>query len=239
MLQRLDKILASQGTASRSEIQKIIIGGFVSINGNICRKKDFKADPENDIIAVNGKQISFSKHTYIMLNKPKGVLSASEDKNCPTVTDLVPDSIKRKKLFPAGRLDKDTEGLIIITDDGDYAHRMLSPKNHVDKIYHAVIDGRVTEKEIEMFKNGIVFADGFKCLPAKLRVIENGEKQTCEVTVCEGKFHQVKKMFLAVGCTVLELKRVKIGGLPLDGSLAAGQCRVMTAEEYNKVFETE
>lgn len=239
MLQRLDKILASQGTASRSEIQKIIIGGFVSINGNICRKKDFKADPENDIITVNGKQISFSKHTYIMLNKPKGVLSASEDKNCPTVTDLVPDSIKRKKLFPAGRLDKDTEGLIIITDDGDYAHRMLSPKNHVDKIYHAVIDGRVTEKEIEMFKNGIVFADGFKCLPAKLRVIENGEKQTCEVTVCEGKFHQVKKMFLAVGCTVLELKRVKIGGLPLDDSLAAGQCRVMTAEEYNKVFETE
>lgn len=239
MQQRLDKILASQSTASRTEVQKIIASGQVSINGEICRKKERKLDPESDIITINGKNLSFSEHIYIMLNKPKGVLSASEDKSAETVIDLIPDSIKRKNLFPAGRLDKDTEGLLIITDDGDFAHKMLAPKNHVYKVYHAVIDGHITEREIKLFNDGIVFADGFKCLPAKLSVIGNGEKQLCEVTICEGKFHQVKKMFLAVGCTVLELKRVKIGALTLDGRLKAGQCRLMPPEEYNKVFAAE
>lgn len=239
MQQRLDKILASQSTASRTEVQKIIASGQVSINGEICRKKERKLDPESDIITINGKNLSFSEHIYIMLNKPKGVLSASEDKSAETVIDLIPDSIKRKNLFPAGRLDKDTEGLLIITNDGDFAHKMLTPKNHIYKVYHAVIDGHITEKEIKLFNDGIVFADGFKCLPAGLRVINDEKGQLCEVTICEGKFHQVKKMFLAVGCTVLELKRVKIGALVLDEKLQPGQCRLMPPEEYNKVFAAE
>lgn len=205
----------------------------------MCTKKDLKIDTDIDIVEINGKKTDFSQYIYIMLNKPKGVLSASEDKKTPTVIDLIPDDMRRKDLFPAGRLDKDTTGLLIITNDGDYAHRMLAPKKHVDKVYHAVIEGRVGEKEILAFESGLQLACGMKCLPAKLRVIDDGDNQTCEVTIREGKFHQVKKMFLAIGCRVLELKRVKIGALKLDENLKSGECKILNADEYNSVFIKE
>ncbi|MGN0517359.1 MAG: pseudouridine synthase [Acutalibacteraceae bacterium] len=239
MQQRLDKAIASQGSLSRSDVHELIRKGLVRVNNNVCTKKDFKIDTDIDTVEINGKRADFTQYIYIMLNKPKGVLSASEDKKATTVIDLVPDGMKRKNLFPAGRLDKDTTGLLIITNDGDYAHRMLSPKKHVDKVYHAVIEGRVGEKEILAFERGVRFEDGFQCLPAKLKVIDNGDNQTCEVTIREGKFHQVKKMFLAVGCRVLELKRVKIGALKLDENLKSGECKILNKNEYNSVFIKE
>lgn len=239
MQQRLDKAIASQGSLSRSDVHELIRKGLVRVNSNVCTKKDFKIDTDIDTVEINGKRADFTQYIYIMLNKPKGVLSASEDKKAPTVIDLIPDGMKRKNLFPAGRLDKDTTGLLIITNDGDYAHRMLSPKKHVDKVYHAVIEGRVGEKEILAFERGVRFEDGFQCLPAKLNVIDNGDNQTCEVTIREGKFHQVKKMFLAVGCRVLELKRVKIGALKLDENLKSGECKILNKNEYNSVFIKE
>lgn len=239
MQQRLDKAIASQGKLSRSDVHELIKKGFVRVNGNVCTKKDLKVDIDIDTVEINGKKLDFSRYIYIMLNKPKGVISASEDKRVSTVIDLIPDDMKRKNLFPAGRLDKDTTGLLIITNDGDYAHRMLSPKKHVDKVYHAVIEGRVGEKEILEFERGVSFEDGFKCLPAKLNVIDDKDNQTCEVTIREGKFHQVKKMFLAVGCRVLELKRVKIGALKLDENLKSGECKILNQDEYNLVFIKE
>lgn len=239
MQQRLDKAIASQGSLSRSDVHGLIKKGLVRVNGSVCTKKDFKIDTDIDIVEISGKKADFTQYIYIMLNKPKGVLSASEDKKAPTVIDLIPDSMRRKDLFPAGRLDKDTTGLLIITNDGDYAHRMLAPKKHVDKIYHAVIEGTVGEKEILAFERGLQLADGFKCLPAKLRVIDSGDNQTCEVTIREGKFHQVKKMFLAIDCRVLELKRVKIGALELDENLKSGECKILNPDEYNSVFIKE
>lgn len=237
MIQRLDKMLSSQGSLSRSGAHKLIAEGAVSINGVVCRKKDIKLDPEKDTVAINGKTVDYSEHIYIMMNKPAGVLSASNDKHAQTVIDILPQDMKRKNLFPAGRLDRDTEGLLIITDDGDFAHRMLSPKKHVEKIYHAVIDGKVGENEIKMFADGIVFGDGFECMPAKLKIADNGTEQICEVIICEGKFHQVKKMFAAVGCTVTYLKRIKIGALGLDEKLAPGECKLLSKDEADKVFD--
>ncbi len=236
MIQRLDKMLSSQGKLSRSGAHKLIAEGAVSVNGTVCRKKDAKLDPEKDTVEINGKTVNYCEHIYIMMNKPAGVLSASNDKKARTVIDILPDNMKRKNLFPAGRLDKDTKGLLIITDDGDFAHRMLSPKKHVEKIYHAVIDGTVGENEKQMFAEGIIFGDGFECMPAELNILDNGTAQICEVIICEGKFHQVKKMFAAVGCTVTYLKRVKIGALALDENLAPGECKMLSRSEADKVF---
>lgn len=234
-MDRIDKILVSQGIGSRREVQKRIKSGEVTVNGEIIRKPEFKANAENDKIAVLGKVLNYSEHIYIMMNKPAGVVSASNDNHDKTVIDILPDEYKRKGLFPAGRLDKDTEGLLIITDDGDFAHRMLSPKKHVDKQYIAQLDGEITEKTIQNFKQGIIFADGTKCLPAKLEIYNN-DKKTGLVRICEGKFHQVKKMFISCGLNVVHLQRISIGGLYLDGNLPIGGCKLLTNLDKKLIF---
>ena len=235
-LERLDKIIASQGFGSRKEAQSLIRNGKVQVNGRAVRLPDFKADAQADSITVGGASLAYKQFVYIMMNKPAGVVSASRDPKMKTVVDLVPEALNRRGLFPAGRLDRDTTGLLILTDDGDFAHRMLAPKKHVYKLYHATIDGPVGEAEIKRFAEGVEFEDGTLCLPATLTVVLPGEQPTVEVKIREGKFHQVKKMFRAVGRTVLTLERVRIGSLALDPALGLGQSREMTQEEANQVF---
>ena len=234
-MDRLDKILVSQGIGSRREVQKRIKSGEVTVNGETVRKPETKADADSDEIAVLGKVLNYSEHIYIMMNKPAGVVSASNDNHDKTVIDILPDEYRRRGLFPAGRLDKDTEGLLIITDDGDFAHKMLSPKNHVDKQYIAQLDGEITEETIQKFKQGIVFADGTKCLTAGLEIYKN-DKKTGLVTICEGKFHQVKKMFISCGLKVVHLQRISIGSLYLDSNLPAGGCKLLSNLDKKLIF---
>ena len=238
-MQRLDKLLASQGIGSRKEVGALLRAGRVTVDGAAVRSGDAKVDGDTQQITVDGQVLRYRQFQYLMMNKPAGVISASNDPKARTVVDLVPPALQRRGLFPAGRLDKDTTGLLILTDDGDYAHRMLSPKKGVDKLYEAVIDGPVTRTEIEAFERGVVFADGTVCLPAGLRVLREGENPLVQVRIQEGKFHQVKKMFLAVGRTVLALKRVQIGSLKLDLSLKEGECRELTNSEKEFVFEVQ
>lgn len=232
---RLDKFLASQNVGTRKEVQKLIKSGQVTIEGEPVKKPEAKVEPAENKIAVNGKEITYMEHIYIVMNKPKGYISASDDKKAETVVDLVPDKWKRKNLFPAGRLDKDTTGLMIITDDGDFAHRMLSPKKHVDKRYLAELDGDVTESMVQAFKNGIEFYDGTLCLSATL-IPDKKTKNVAQVIISEGKYHQVKKMFLTQGLTVQNLKRLQIGSFILPEELAEGHCRLMSEVEIRAVF---
>lgn len=205
------------------------------MNGTLCKKPDTKIDPENDEILVEGQPLNYSKYIYIMMNKPDGVVSATEDRQFKTVIDIVPDEFKRKGLFPVGRLDRDTEGLLIITDDGDFAHSITSPSKHVDKKYIAQLDGEITDETIKAFADGIVFADGTKCRSAVLEEYENSRK-TVVVTISEGKFHQVKKMFLCCGLKVVHLKRISIGSLYLDSNLHIGECKLLTDLDKKLVF---
>lgn len=230
MNQRLDKIIASSGTMSRREVHDLIQKGRVTVNGAVVRKKDHKCDPEIDVITVNGERLDYYKNVYIMMHKPRGVLSASRDKSRRTVVNLAEEQIGRRGLFPVGRLDKDTTGLLLITDDGDFAHRVISPKSHVDKLYFAELDGAVTDEMIAAFAQGVTLADGTPCLPAKL-VRRADNDHLAEVTVCEGKYHQIKRMFGVVGLGVVNLHRQRIGALTLDPGLKEGQCRLMTAAE--------
>lgn len=234
-MERLDKILVSQGAGSRKEVQRLIRSGEVAINGEICRKPDTKLDAGRNSITVSGQALNYSKNIYIMMNKPSGVVSATEDNHDKTVIDILPAEYRRKGLFPAGRLDKDTEGLLIITDDGDFAHRMLSPAKHVEKQYIVKLDGEITDETITAFKAGIEFADGTKCRPANLSIY-NGDRKTGIVTICEGKFHQVKKMFLVCGLKVVHLKRISIGGLYLDSNLHKGECKLLTDLDIKHIF---
>lgn len=232
-MDRLDKILVSQGIGSRRDVQKLIRQKAVAVDGETVTKPDFKLDPEQHEIRVNGQALAFQKNIYIMMNKPKGVVCATQDNLSKTVLDIVPESLRRKGLAPAGRLDKDTVGLLILTDDGDFAHRIISPKKHVYKRYYAELDKAVTDKAVRMFENGIELSDGTVCLPARLEIV--GESSAC-VEICEGKFHQVKRMFTACGLSVLYLKRLSIGGLELDNTLAEGECREMTKNEKSTLF---
>ena len=234
-LERLDKILASQNCGSRKEVGVLIRRGAVTVNGVTVKKADSKADADTDTIAVNGEPLNFRRYVYIMMNKPQGVLSAARDSRMKTVVDLLEPGLYRKGLFPAGRLDRDTEGLLILTDDGEFAHRMLAPKSHVFKLYHAVVDAPVTASDITRFAEGLAVG-GIVCLPAELSVLKDGEQPLVQVRIREGKFHQVKRMFRAVGKNVLQLKRVQIGRLSLDGSLAPGQAREIDQEELNAIF---
>ncbi len=223
-LERIDKILSSQNIGSRSKIKDMIKSGRIVADGEIVKRPEEKFDPEITVFGIDGKNIVFKKHIYIMMNKPSGVLSASNDKYTKTVIDLLPDNLKRRGLFPAGRLDKDTEGLIIITDDGELAHKMLTPKNHVYKLYKAEIDKVLTDSDISTFRNGIKYGD-MECMPADMKIIS---EKTALVEICEGKFHQVKKMFNAVGANVIRLKRLRIGELFLDDFLKSGESRELT-----------
>ena len=236
-MERLDKILSSQGVGSRKEAGILIRRGLVHVNGILATRPETKTDPERDQITIEGKPLRFQRHVYLMMNKPAGVVSASRDSREKTVVDLVPPVLSRRDLFPAGRLDRDTTGLLILTDDGELAHRMLSPKKHVYKLYEASVDGPVGAEEIEKFAAGVALEDGTVCLPAGLTVVKQGTAWETLVEIREGKFHQVKKMFLAVGRRVLRLKRVRIGGLELDKTLKEGECRELTKEELALIFQ--
>lgn len=229
-MERIDKIIASQGQYSRSDVKKLIKSGRITLDGRVLKSSNEKADPDKSNIAIDGKSISYKKHIYIMLNKPQGVVSATDDKEHKTVIDLVPRELKRDGLFPAGRLDSDTVGFVLITDDGDFAHRILSPKNHIMKTYHALLQRPVTPEDTEAFRKGIELKDGTLCLEAQVKPLDSDEPMA-EIKICEGKYHQVKRMFAALGNKVVFLKRVKMGALSLDENLEEGQCREITPEE--------
>ncbi|MBR5268274.1 MAG: rRNA pseudouridine synthase [Lachnospiraceae bacterium] len=232
---RLDKYLADMGKGTRSQIKEAARKGRIQINGVIEKKPDTKVDPETDTIVFDGSVVSYVTMEYYMLNKPQGVVSATEDNKYQTVIDLI-EGKNRKDLFPVGRLDIDTEGLLLITNDGPLAHRLLAPKKHVDKIYYAVCDGFVPDSAVPEFAEGILLPDGLKCLPAILEIIsrkkEDGKALSeIKLTIREGKFHQVKRMMEAVGCPVIFLKRLTMGSLTLDETLKPGEYRSLTIEE--------
>ena len=195
---RLDRFIANQTGMARSETKKMIYWSKVTVNGKTVHSCDMKIVPEEDEVCLKGERIEYRKNIYIMMNKPAGVVSATEDRQFKTVIDIIPEDMKRKGLFPVGRLDRDTEGLLLITDDGDFAHSITSPKKHVDKKYIAQLDGEITEDTVKAFSDGIGFSDGTKCRSAMLECDKN-DKKTGIVTICEGKYHQVKKMFLCCG----------------------------------------
>lgn len=226
-MERIDKILSSQNIGSRREIKQLIRQGAVLLNGVAVKRPEEKTNPDTDIITVNGVVLNFKRNLYIMMNKPAGVLSATRDNRQKTVLDLIPEELKRRDLFPAGRLDKDTEGLLIITDDGALAHDMLSPTKHVYKLYEAEVDRALTENDCLLFRNGITIGEQ-SFLPAEIKLISSTKAL---VRVREGKFHQIKRMFEAVGTHVLTLKRLRIGDLWLDKALLPGECRELTADE--------
>lgn len=228
---RLDKFLADAGLGTRSEVKKILKAGLVSVNGKPVKDPAGKIDAENDVIEYRGEKIAFEEHRYFLLNKPAGVVSATEDRNEPTVLSLLAEE-NTKDLFPVGRLDKDTEGLLLITDDGDLAHKLLSPKNHVDKTYHVTAKGTVTDEDVKMLEEGVDIGEKALTLPAKAKIIYSG-KDVSEVllTIHEGKFHQVKRMFEVIGKPVVHLKRISFGTLTLDEELPPGGYRRLSDEE--------
>lgn len=231
MRQRLDKLIASQGTVSRREAQELIRSGLVKVDGVQVRDRGAHADPDTSVIEVDSKIFRIEKFVYLMLNKPKGVVSATSDRNEKTVVDLAPEEFRGRNLFPAGRLDMTTTGFVLLTDDGDFAHRILSPKNHIEKTYEARLAEAVTEEQLRCVSEGIVLRDGTQCLPAKLRVLEDGSKPLVEIKIYEGKYHQIKRMFAAAGNGVVELRRTKMGNLELDAALPEGKCRQLSEEE--------
>ena len=238
-MERLDKVISSQTNYSRKDIKDLVKKKNILVNGEVVFKSDIKVDVSSDKIFILGEELIFKKYVYLMLNKPKGYVSATEDKNDKTVLDLVPDEYRHRNLFPAGRLDKDTTGLMIITDDGDFAHRILSPSRHVDKTYIAEVSEKIDfEKARQSFKNGVILADGTVLLSAELELISDDDKQIFKVVIKEGKYHQVKRMFASLGTTVTELKRISIGGLDLDESLMPGEARLITSEELLKIFNS-
>lgn len=235
--ERIDKLIASQGALSRSDVRRLIQRGAVTRNGAPVRDAGQKADPEADQITVSGRPFLISKHLYLMLDKPAGVVSASRDPKAETVVDLVPAALRRGGLFPAGRLDRDTTGFVLITDDGDFAHRILSPKKHISKTYLARLARPADDTLAEAFRAGLVLADGTRCMAAGLRILEGGATPLAEVVLREGKYHQIKRMFAALGNEVTALRRVKMGGLPLDETLGPGGCRAITAEELEMITQ--
>lgn len=235
-MMRLDKYLAEMGVGTRQEVKKQIRQGKVTVNGTVVKAADTKIDETCDKVTIGGRNISYVSYEYYMLNKPGGVVSATEDRRDTTVIDLIKDK-KRKDLFPVGRLDKDTEGLLLITNDGDLAHRLLAPKKHVDKVYYAKIDGMVTEEDVKRFAEGIDIGaeEEEMTRPAKLDIMKSSEESEIRLTIHEGKFHQVKRMFLAVGKEVTYLKRERMGTLCLDENLKPGEYRLLTEEEIENV----
>ncbi len=231
---RLDKYLAEMNLGTRSEVKKLITKGQIQVNGTIVKKPELKLDPTSDRVQYQGREITYVIYEYYMLNKPSGVISATEDKRDTTVIDLI-ESRQRKDLFPVGRLDKDTEGLLLITNDGALAHRLLSPKKHVDKTYYAKISGEVTKEDIETFEKGVCIGEEKLTLPAKLVILKSGAESEIELTIQEGRFHQVKRMFQAVGKEVVYLKRLSMGSISLDPSLKPGEYRKLTKEEMEQL----
>lgn len=234
-MERLDKVLAATGRWSRREVKLLVKQGQVRVNGAAASSAEEKLDPETAVITVGGQTVVLQKHTYIMLHKPAGVLSATEDSRQKTVLELLPPELRRRGLSPVGRLDKDTEGLLLLTDDGELAHRLLSPKYHVDKRYYAEVDGLLGPADADAFAKGMTLDDGLVCLPAGLELCGSG---ACIVTLQEGKFHQVKRMLAFRGAPVRYLKRLAMGPLALDPSLETGAFRELTAAEVSALRKT-
>ena len=227
---RLDKIIAASGRYSRREVKLLIRQGRVLVDGMPARSPEDKVNPEAAEITVNGEVLPYRRHTWLMLHKPAGVLSATEDGRGKTVLDLLTPELQRQGLFPVGRLDKDTEGLLLLTNEGGLAHDLLSPRHHVDKVYFARTAGTLTEEDRRAFAEGMEL-NGLRCLPAELEILSAGTESEALVTLREGKFHQVKRMLAQRGKPVLYLKRVKMGNLTLDPALARGEYRYLTDEE--------
>lgn len=228
---RLDKYLADCGVGSRKEARACIRGGRVTVNGSVARTDGQQVQEGVDSVCVDGEELIYRRYLYLMLNKPAGVVSATEDKKYKTVVDLVPPQYRHFDLFPVGRLDIDTTGLLLLTNDGALAHRLTSPRHHADKVYAAEVAGTVGDEDREQFREGIRLEDGYICKPAELCVLEAGMVSTVRLTIQEGKFHQVKRMFEAVGKRVLSLKRLSMGGVELDETLGEGEMRPLTEQE--------
>lgn len=231
--ERLDKLLAATGRWSRREAKELIRQGRVLVDGAAAGSGEEKADPAVSEILVDGGPLGYQEYTYIMLHKPAGVLTATEDRRQRTVLDLLSPELRRRGLSPVGRLDRDTEGLLLLTNDGALAHRLLSPKSHVDKVYYARLDAPLGPEDQAAFARGIVLEDGLVCLPAGLEVLGDGREIL--VTLHEGKFHQIKRMTASRGAAVCYLKRLSMGGLILDPALAKGEYRALTEEEVAKI----
>ena len=232
-MQRLDKIISTQTNYSRKEIKELIKKKKITVNEEIAFKSDIKVDEEKDIIKIFGTELIVKKNIYLILNKPKGYVSATNDKKDLTVLDLVPKEYLHRNLFPSGRLDKDTTGLMLITDDGDYAHNILSPKKHIKKVYEVKIDTPMTNEMVEGFKNGVNLIDG-ECKEAELKITGTN---TGIVTLTEGRYHQIKRMFGCFNAKVVELHRIGMGNFRLPLDLKVGECRELTNVELQKIQE--
>ena len=235
-LMRLDKVLADLGIGTRRELKELIRSGRVQIDGTPCLRPEQKLDPERQSLTLDGKELGYRKRRTFMLDKPAGVVTATEDREQKTVLDLLPEELRRLGLFPVGRLDKDTSGLLLLTNDGEFAHRVISPISCVEKRYYADIDGEVDEADEAAFRAGLTLRDGTVCLPARLVSLGPGQ---CLVTVTEGKYHQVKRMLASRGKPVLSLRRLSIGALALDESLGPGGLRELDESDLCKLFSTD
>ena len=235
-MMRIDKYLAEMGQGTRSEIKKLIRSGRVMVDGETVKKPELKIDETTQKVSLDGKQIGYAKKEYYMLHKPAGVISATKDDRDKTVLDLITDK-KRNDLFPVGRLDKDTEGLLLITNDGELAHRLLSPAHHVDKQYYALVEGELPADAVSQMEQGVTLEDGTVTRPARLELLPEKEWEFTKtlLTIHEGKFHQVKRMFEALGCKVVFLKRLSMGNLVLDPELETGAYRPLTEEELTNL----
>ena len=235
---RLDKLLAHCGFGTRKEVKQLIKNGYVKVNGEVIKKDKHHVDPVGDKVYVDDERIHYQEYVYYMLNKPAGVVTATRDDKDKTVIDLIDFDGRKEDLFPVGRLDKETTGLLIITNDGKFAHNIISPKKHISKTYEALVTGKISEKEVKIFSQGMELANGDKLQPAQLDIISYSEKDDTSkvrVIIHEGKYHQVRRMFGAVSQRVLELDRVKIGLLELDDTLERGEYRELTEKELNLI----
>ncbi|MFJ5715871.1 16S rRNA pseudouridine(516) synthase [Neobacillus sp. NPDC093127] len=228
---RIDKMLANLGYGSRKEVKQLLKSGAVKVDDVVVKDAKQHVDTAKQTVALNGEVVEYREFIYLMMNKPQGVLSATEDNSCETVIDLLEMDDQVYEPFPVGRLDKDTEGLLLITNDGQLAHRLLSPKKHVPKTYFAVIDGEVDAADVEAFAEGVTLDDGYETKPGELKILKSGIRSDIELTITEGKFHQVKRMFEAVGKRVVYLQRISMGPLGLDETLELGEYRELTDEE--------
>lgn len=230
---RIDKLLGHMGFGSRKDVRMLIRKGHVIVNDQTIRNSGTIIDPNADHILVKNKRVYYQKYIYIMLNKPQGVISATVDEQDKTVIDLLPDDLQHFKPFPVGRLDKDTEGLLLLTNDGDLAHQLTSPKKDIPKTYYAKISGKVTNEDVEKVHHGITLADGHFTKPAVLHILKSDDQSEIEITITEGKYHQVKRMFAALGKKVIYLQRIRMGDLLLDDMLPLGSFRALTSEELD------
>lgn len=232
---RLDKFISTTTTLSRAEAKKIIKKGIL-INDILIKSPDYKVDEINDQVIVNGNRLVYQKYVYIMMNKPKDTVSATEDAIEKTVVDILRDEDRIHKVFPVGRLDKDTEGLMLLTNDGELAHKLISPKKDVEKKYYVEVSGELKDEHLEIVKEGVTLEDGYRCKPARLEILDTSEGNSkANIFITEGKFHQVKRMMKSLGTTVTYLKRLSIGSLKLDENLKLGEYRYLTDDEFNKL----